>query len=243
MSIIARALQKAQKERAERLQKQEEELRKTRESIAARLASRHSGGESGYSAQDELTAEALTEMTTGPEPAQETSDVPKKRPLLPHLIAGLALFLVLVAAGSFLMLYPIFETSRTSPPPPAPKPGKKAVIEHKAAPSEPAVAAAPVQAPGRTDVASRQETPVPAPSPEPGKKPVEQRRVSYGTTAPSNLPVVSGIMYSPGVSSAILNGTLAAEGDIVDGYTVRKIHLKTVIVGYGDEEYELHLRP
>jgi hypothetical protein len=245
MSIIARALQKAQKERAEKLRKQEAELRETRESVAARIASRRSDGESGYSARDNLSGEAITEMTTDPEPLQETSDVPvpKKRPFLLHIITGLTLFLVVVAAGSFLMLYPLFETARTAPPPPAPKPAKKAVIEHKTAPAKPAMAAAPVQAPTKADVALRQEASIPAPSTGPEKKSAEQQRVSYGTNAPSNLPVVSGIMYSPGTSSAILNGTLVAEGDIVDGYTLRKINISTVIVGYGKEEYELRLRP
>jgi hypothetical protein len=240
MSIIARALQKAQKERAEKLRKQEEELRKAKESIAARLASRRSDGESGYSAQDELSTEALTEMTTGPEPPQEASDVPKKRPFLLHIIAGLALFLAVVAAGSFLMLYPLFETSRTGSPPTVPKPAKKTAIAHETVPAKSPVAAVPVQAPAKTDIAPRQVTPSPEPS---VKMPVKQRNVSFGTNTPSDLPIVNGIMYSPGSSSAILNGSLVSEGDIINGYTVREINLKTVIVGYGEQEHELRLRP
>ncbi|MFC1480285.1 general secretion pathway protein GspB [Candidatus Omnitrophota bacterium] len=68
---------------------------------------------------------------------------------------------------------------------------------------------------------------------------------SEGTAGPAaikNLPVLSGLMYSPTHPQAIINGTLVSEGATVDGFTVNKILPNKVLISHDGEEFELNFR-
>lgn len=55
------------------------------------------------------------------------------------------------------------------------------------------------------------------------------------------LPVLSGIMYSPARPQAVINGIVVSEGDTVNGFSVVKILPGKVKIASGDEEFELQL--
>ncbi|MFH1665583.1 MAG: hypothetical protein ABIA77_05515 [Candidatus Omnitrophota bacterium] len=56
------------------------------------------------------------------------------------------------------------------------------------------------------------------------------------------LPSLDGIMYTPSYPQAVINGNAAREGDVISGFTVRKISYNTVILSSGADEFELKFR-
>jgi hypothetical protein len=60
-----------------------------------------------------------------------------------------------------------------------------------------------------------------------------------GTKTP---PVLNGIMYSPALPQAVINGVVVSEGDVIDGFVVLKIFPKNVTVVSDGKEFELKLR-
>ena len=64
----------------------------------------------------------------------------------------------------------------------------------------------------------------------------------YRHETPSDLPALSGIMYSPVNPQAIVEGELVSEGETVRGYKIKKILPDKIKVTAGGEEYELKLR-
>ncbi len=57
-----------------------------------------------------------------------------------------------------------------------------------------------------------------------------------------NTPVLNGIMYSPTLPQAILDGTMVSEGDVINGFSVIKILPDSVRLASEGEEFELKLR-
>jgi len=64
---------------------------------------------------------------------------------------------------------------------------------------------------------------------------------SPGAIAPSNI-VLSGIMYLEGGPRAMLNNSIVAEGETVDGYTVLKINRRDVVLKSDNSEITLELK-
>lgn len=61
-------------------------------------------------------------------------------------------------------------------------------------------------------------------------------------TTPATLPVLNGIMYSPSLPQAIIDGALVTERETINGFTVEKIHADRVSISKNNENYELRLR-
>lgn len=57
-----------------------------------------------------------------------------------------------------------------------------------------------------------------------------------------NLPVLSGIMYSPTNPQAVINGVLVSEGEIVGGFTLTKIYPASVKITSGSDEFILSMQ-
>ncbi|MFC1548530.1 hypothetical protein ACFL5E_01070 [Candidatus Omnitrophota bacterium] len=229
MSIIARALQKAQKEREQRLRRQEEELRKAKEAAAAKLAAQKQPRESKEPQENKdasaiseglkLSTEQQAEIAVA-EATLKAEAAPKKKSLLPHILIGGIIFLFIGMAGVLYIWVPALQTSQ-------PKPSKT---------TAPRTAA--MKKPSRRTIA-------PAPAIEeniPEPVPAVKQQIFYGANDPSDLPIVSGIMYSPVNPQAIVNGVMVSKGDVVNGFTIREINPSTVTVSYGEKQYELRLR-
>ena len=56
------------------------------------------------------------------------------------------------------------------------------------------------------------------------------------------LPALNGIMYSAVLPQAVINGTLVGEGEIIDGFSIRRIFPDRVELLSGGNEYELRMR-
>jgi hypothetical protein len=69
---------------------------------------------------------------------------------------------------------------------------------------------------------------------------VPQYRSQYDY--PTDLPSLSGIMYSINYPQAIINGEMFSEGETVQGYTIKKILPNTIKLIRNEREYELKLR-
>ena len=214
MSIIAKALQKAQKERAEKLRKEEEELKKVRAEAAARLATQDTQ-------EPPIPAKETKPQTSAPLPTGKKASA--KKSLLPYLMGGIIILLCVAVIGAVLYIQPFLKVSqktaeKTEPAAPVYRPVRTPEKTAQKAPEKPSEPAA--------------VKPVTAPKPENG----------YGTMNPSDLPVVSGIMYSAVNPRAIVNGALVSEGDVVNGYTIRNINPSTVIVSSQGSDYEIRMR-
>jgi hypothetical protein len=214
MSIIAKALQKAQKERAEKLRREEEALKKVRAEAAARLATQKAQ-------EAPPPAKEAEPQTSAPLPAEKKA--PAKKSLFPYILGGGIILLCVAVIGVVLYVRPFLEISqnkvkKTEPAAPVYRPvtpPKKTVQTAPEKPAEPAAV---------KPVTAQKPKPVPV------------------TVNPSDLPVVSGIMYSAANPRAIVNGALVSEGDMVTGYTIRKINPSTVIVSSQGSDYEIRLR-
>lgn len=57
-----------------------------------------------------------------------------------------------------------------------------------------------------------------------------------------NLPVLSGIMYSPTNPQAVINGVLVSEGEAVGGFTLTKISPTSVKLNSGSNEFVLYIQ-
>jgi hypothetical protein len=81
------------------------------------------------------------------------------------------------------------------------------------------------------------------PSRPSGKEIVGTTQVQYGIyERPSDLPALTGIMYTQTNPQAILGGEFVSEGSKVGGFTVKKILPDRVKVIYEKQEYEIRLR-
>jgi hypothetical protein len=219
MSIIAKALQKAQKERAERLRRAEE-LKRVRAEAAARFAP----PEKAQELQEVVPPTNETEpQIAAPLAAKPAKAAPDKKALFPHILAGSIVLLCIVLIGSVLLIRPLLTAS------------EKQVKQARPAPA----VYKPMPAPKETVPAAILE-------PETVKQPsapVPKTQTTYdGTIAPADLPIVSGIMYSPTNPQAIINGALVTVGDVVTGYTILKINPSTVLVSSHDTDYEIRMR-
>jgi len=72
----------------------------------------------------------------------------------------------------------------------------------------------------------------------PGKPP----SASAGPISLADLPLLSGIMYSPANPRAVINGTMVSEGDQVNDFTILKILPGKVKMSFRDKEIDLKLR-
>ncbi|MBD3425957.1 MAG: hypothetical protein GF409_01845 [Candidatus Omnitrophica bacterium] len=217
MSIIAKALQKAQKERAEKIKREEEELKKVRAEAAARM--------------QRMEKAAGPETIDNPGPIQEhtatskTEKTNRKKSPHAHYLITIG---IIVASGafilSFLLLRPFLDkragTSEQAPE--VTRAGLNEAAERTAIPAK--------------ENAKKNEMPVASEELAPtAKNPVPAPEAS-------DLPQISGIMYSPSAPQAIIGGVLVTEGETVNGYTIIRIEPSVVIISSQDKEYELHMR-
>ena len=56
------------------------------------------------------------------------------------------------------------------------------------------------------------------------------------------LPALNGIMYSPSNPQVILNGGIFSVGESVNGYSIKEILPKSVVLASGDEVFTIQLR-
>jgi hypothetical protein len=97
----------------------------------------------------------------------------------------------------------------------------------------------------RTDVVKRITPKAPVPvvkKEEPAPPEVKKEPMYFQPEVPSDMPVLSGIMYSPTNPQAILDGNMVGEGEKVGFFTVQKIFPDKIKLTAGTEEYELKLR-
>ena len=57
-----------------------------------------------------------------------------------------------------------------------------------------------------------------------------------------NLPVLTGIMYSPFSPQAVINGRMVAEGEAIAGFSILNILPDRVKIASGNEEFDLKIR-
>jgi hypothetical protein len=146
------------------------------------------------------------------EGAQKTSARSPKRPFL---LVGIILIFLLFSGVLFLM--PFLRSLK----PAQSKPATSRVTAPAPAPKIPAAA---IKKEEHVPAQKKDETPY------------------YRHEAPSDLPALSGIMYSPVNPQAIVEGELVSEGETVRGYKIKKILPDKIKVTTGGEEYELKLR-
>jgi len=69
------------------------------------------------------------------------------------------------------------------------------------------------------------------------------RERSFRLRNPSNVPMLTGIMYSPVNPQAVINGAMVSKGEIVDGFEVMEVlQDKVRMVSPTGKEFELKLR-
>ncbi|MFQ5953122.1 MAG: hypothetical protein ACE5JK_06940 [Candidatus Omnitrophota bacterium] len=146
---------------------------------------------------------------------------------------ALVLFIVLVLGGTTYFLL----TAKTkAPPKPTPRavPSPKKTVTRRTPPVKPQAVKPAVSAPVEEEIPVEEKPTV--------KKPVEVKEYQRVYVATPDLPILSGIMYSPTNPQAIIDGELYTEGETVRGYKIKKILLDKVKITSGEKEFELRLR-
>lgn len=95
-----------------------------------------------------------------------------------------------------------------------------------------------LEAPGTIDTnfdAQSAKTKAPNPS-------AVSTRATYRPSTDIDLPVLNGIMYSPVSPQAVINSIIASEGEVISGFTVKRILPDMVILSRDGKEYDLKLK-
>jgi len=96
----------------------------------------------------------------------------------------------------------------------------------------------------RPDGIFKQTAPIPSTQAQSAKaapKTPAHPRFSTMRILSKKLPELGGIMYSPSMPQAVLDGKIVREGSTLDGFTVDKILHDKVIVSSGEDEHELKM--
>jgi hypothetical protein len=165
---------------------------------------------------------------------ESTTKTATRSPGRPILLIGIILAFLLIGGVFFLMQ--MFRSL---------KPAQSKPVTTRA--TAPAIAK-PITAPSRTkrnDIVKRITPKASAPIIKKEEAVPEQKKeeaVYYPPETPADMPVLSGIMYSPTNPQAILDGNMVGEGEKVGFFTVQKIFPDKIKLTAGTEEYELKLR-
>ena len=181
-------------------------------------------------AQEKRTGKESKKKTL-PGSAPRADAAGQKKILFRGLLPFAAAILILGISAGFLLY--------NNRPSAAPTPASTAAKKPISAPAERKIPPADTEAaPGRRE--SRLYGAANTSEETADTSPAMKKANSFGMA--KNLPVLTGIMYSPTLPQAIINGAVISEGEVVDGFLVLKILPGSVRFISGKEEFELELR-